>query len=187
MKAGAVDVWNAREIFVDADWEIQNPTNGRLSFDFRLKLRQTKDWKWYKSFLSWGWGNTFARDKTVFEYTPERGIREDSFFDAFKVGVKTSHGASRGRPAQRRTIAARGREKVRMGLVLPGPAQSKELREFWEAGPVFNFAIEVYQGSMRFAEHEFKGAFTTTVERPVLRALYQTRGADSPRLTIRGR
>ena len=74
-----------------------------------------------------------------------------------------------------------------MGLILPGPAQSKELREFWEAGPVFNFKIEVYQGSMLFAEHEFKTAFTTMIERPVLRPLPQTRGADSPRLTIRGR
>ena len=187
MQAGAVDVWNAREILVNVDWDITNPTNERTPFDFRLRLRQTKDFSAQRFLFSRGWGNAFARDETSFEYTPGTGVKADKFFDVFKVGAKTSHGASKGRAAHRRSIAAGRTERVKMGLVLPGPAQSKELREFWESGPSFNFIVEVYQGSMRFAEHEFKTAFSTMVERPVLRALAQTRGADSPRLTIRGR
>lgn len=72
-----------------------------------------------------------------------------------------------------------------MGLHLPGPARSKELREFWESNPQFNFKIEAYQGQERFAEHEFKDAFDTSIVRPELIALPSTGRGDSPRLTIR--
>ena len=78
-----------------------------------------------------------------------------------------------------------------MGLHLPGPARSKKLREFWEAKPQFNFRIEAHQGgklmaeSKKFAEHEFKDAFSLSIVRPELIALPSTGRGDSPRLTIR--
>jgi hypothetical protein len=74
-----------------------------------------------------------------------------------------------------------------MGLILPGPAQSEELRKFWDAGPEFNFLVAPYQGNLRVDEHEFKDAFSTKLVRPELVALDRTGYRDSPKLTIRGR
>jgi len=188
MKAGDVDVWNANEIHVDVKWDIQNPTSRRLPIDFQLKLRMARELSTWKFISSPTWGGMVGRDKTMFEYVPGRGIQKDVFFDGFDgAGVKTSHGASMRSTPKSYTISPGATATVWMGLILPGPAQSKELREFWEAGPEFNFLVAPYQGDLLIAEHEFKDAFSTKLVRPVLVALDKTRYMDSPRLTIRGR
>ena len=187
MKAGTVDVWRAARVNVMAEWDIQNPSAAALPLDFRVTLRLTRDFT-TKSFLfSRGWGESFGRDETHFEYTPKDGIKTDRFFDAFHQGVKTTHGATRGSRPTSLMIPPGSTRTFLMGVHLPGPGYSKDLREFWEASPQFNFRIEPHQGNRKFAEHEFKDAFTTSVVRPELIALPSTGNADSPRLTIRGR
>jgi hypothetical protein len=185
MKAGTVDVWGATNVDVISEWKIRNPSVETLRLDFLVRLRLIRDFT-TKSFLgSWGWGDTFGRDETSFRYTPKDGITDDKFFDAFQESVQTTHGATRGSRAVPLSISPGETKKLRMGLHLPGPARSKELREFWESNPQFNFKIEAYQGQKRFAEHEFKGAFDTSIVRPELIALPSTGRGDSPSLTIR--
>ena len=186
MKAGTVDVWGATNVSVIADWEIRNPSPETLPLDFRVRLRMIRDFTTKSFLLGRGWGNTFGRDETSFEYTPEKGITNDKFFDAFQASVQTTHGATRGSRAVPLTISPGGKADLRMGIHLPGPARSKELREFWESNPQFNFLVEPHQGKKKFAEHEFKGAFDTSIVRPELIALRSTRDGDSPRLIIKG-
>ena len=188
MKAGSIDVWNANEVRVDAKWNIQNPTSRRLPIDFRLRLRMARELSTKGFFTASTWGGLVGRDKTMFEYVPGKGIQKDAFFDGFSgVGVKTSHGASTGSKPKSFTISPGATATVWMGLILPGPAQSEELREFWEAGPEFNFLVAPYQGNLLIAQHEFKDAFSTKLVRPKLRALDLTGRRDSPKLTIRER
>lgn len=188
MKAGDVDVWNANEVRVDAKWNIQNPTSRRLPIDFRLRLRMARDMSTWKFLTAKTWGGMVGRDKTMYEYVPGKGIQKDVFFDGFDgMGVRTSHGASMRSKPKSFTISPGATATVWMGLILPGPAQSEELREFWEGGPEFNFLVAPYQGNLLIAQHEFKDAFSTKLVRPKLRALDRTGYRDSPKLTIRGR
>ena len=187
MNFRGVDIWNAAYVDVMAEWDIQNPSPVAQPVNFLVSLRQTRDFSASSFFGSWGWGETFGRDEVTFEYNPKDGVKFDKFHDAFRESVRTTHGASKGSlPAELR-IPAGATQTLLIGLRLPGPGRSRELREFWEANPQFNFRVEPYQGRERLGEHEFKGAFTTSVVRPQLVALPSTGNADSPRLTIRGR
>tara|TARA_Y100000310_G_scaffold342935_1_gene448335 strand:+ start:2924 stop:3808 length:885 start_codon:yes stop_codon:yes gene_type:complete len=185
MQIRDVDAWGATNVDVIAEWEIKNPSAETLPLDFVVSLRQTRDFT-TKSFLfGKGWASAFGRDRDIFKYTPKDGITDDEFFDAFGESVQTTHGATRGSRAVPDRILPGETRKLKMGLHLPGPARSKELREFWEAKPQFNFRIEAHQGQNKFAEHEFKDAFSLSIVRPELIALPSTGRGDSPRLTIK--
>ena len=182
-----VDIWNSAYVDVMAEWDIQNPSPVAQPVNFLVSLRQTRDFTTWSFIRGGGWGKSFGRDVVTFEYNPKDGVKFDRFHDAFRESVSTTHGASKGSlPAELR-IPAGATRTLLIGLRLPGPGRSKELREFWGENPQFNFRVEPYQGQERLGEHEFKGAFTTSVVRPQLVALPSTGNADSPRLTIRGR
>ena len=183
--AGTIDVWGATNVDVISEWKIKNPSPETLPLDFLVRLRMTRDFSTRSLIFGRGWGETFGRDETSFEYTPEDGIKTDKFFDSFRESVQTTHGATQGSNPIPLSIAPGETKILRMGMHLPGPSRSKELREFWEANPEFNFKIEAYQGKKRFAEHEFKGAFDASIVRPELIAKRSTGKGDSPTLTVR--
>jgi hypothetical protein len=180
-----VDIWNSAYVDVMAEWVIQNPSPVAQPVNFLVSLRQTRDFTTMSFIRGGGWGKSFGRDVVTFEYNPKDGVKFDRFHDAFRESVSTTHGASKGSlPAELR-IPAGATRTLLIGLRLPGPGRSKELREFWGANPQFNFRVEPYQGQERLGEHEFKDAFSTSITRPELIALRSTGDGDSPRLTIR--
>jgi hypothetical protein len=189
MKAATVDVWDATNVAVFVDWDMKNTgvVTSQMDFSVRLRMVEQASFGTFFSAKSWYLADAFGRDDTWFEYKPgaARGIEKDKFFDAFSQGVQTTHGASRGQNPALLSIGAGQTKKLKMGLHLPGPGRSKDLREFWEANPQFNFKIEVYANNVRIAEHEFKDAFSTSINRPNLVARPYTGKNDSPTLTVR--
>ena len=185
-----VDIWNAPYVDIMAKWDIQNPSPTPQTVDMLVSLRLTRDFS-MKSFLTGrSYGEVYGRDAVMFEYNPFDGVKFDKFHDDFRQSVETTHGASKVASPAKLAIPANTTKTLLIGLHLPGPSRSDELREFWGANPQFNFRVEAYQGKGsgswdRLGEHEFKDAFTTISVRPTLIALRSTGDGDSPRLTIR--
>jgi hypothetical protein len=138
---------------ISLTWEIGNESKHSLNADYRIRLSKRK---------SYG-----RNDEVWFEYHPNQGgVVKDIVSE--KTGrahkIITKHGGSVSTKARAVTIPANRRTTIPIGITIPGPAQGREMEEFWKdrKDNDFNLLVSVYQGrsgtfeELDKGEHEFK-------------------------------
>jgi hypothetical protein len=146
-----------RGVEISLEWAIQNESKHDLKADYRIRLSRRKR------------GN----DETWFEYHPDDGVVKDLVSE--KTGgahkIITKHGASLSTIAKAITVP--GITKllhIPIGFTIPGPAQGRDMEEFWKNRDhsTFNLLVAVYQltssGPVELdrGEHEFSDILELT-------------------------
>jgi hypothetical protein len=139
-----------RGVEISLEWAISNLSAHSVNADYRIRLNRRKG------------GN----DETWFEYHPNKGVVKDIVSE--KTGrahkIITKHGASIS-PTKAKAIPIPGGRKTTMsiGFTIPGPAQGRDMQEFWKdrKESTFNLLVAVYQLTsdgpveLEKGEHEF--------------------------------
>lgn len=139
-----------RGVEISLEWAINNLSAHSVNADYRIRLNRRKG------------GN----DETWFEYHPNKGVTKDIVSE--KTGrahkIITKHGASIS-PTKAKAISVPGGRKTTMsiGFTIPGPAQGRDMQEFWKdrGHSTFNLLVAVYQLTsdgpveLEKGEHEF--------------------------------
>ena len=140
-----------RGVEIALEWAIDNQSTYDLNADYRIRLIRRR---------------RIRGDEKWFEYHPNKGVTKDIVSE--KTGqshkIITMHGASLS--TKGKTIQIPGGRKVVMsiGLTIPGPAQGRDMKEFWEdrKHSTFNLLVAVYQVTVGESveldkgEHEFE-------------------------------
>jgi hypothetical protein len=133
------------------DWSIGNESKHNLNADYRIRLVRTF---------------RFRNDEEWFEYHPNKRVVKDIVSE--KTGrahkIITKHGGSVSTSAKLISIPGGRKTTMPIGITIPGPAQGRDMKKFWERDDkyTFNLLVAVYQRvvggaeELEKGEHEFK-------------------------------
>jgi hypothetical protein len=145
---------------ISLEWAIQNQSKHDLKVDYRIRLERRR--------------GGFRNDETWFEYHPEKGGVVKDLVNEKTGGahkIITKHGASSNTIAKAITVSANTvHPRFPIGFTIPGPAQGRDMKEFWEDRDhsTFNLLVAVYQltssGPVELdkGEHEFSDILELT-------------------------
>lgn len=138
-----------RGVEISLEWAIDNGSTHDVNADYRIRLSRRK------------WGN----DEVWFEYHPNKGVTKDIVSE--KTGqahkIITKHGASLSTKGKAIQIPGGRKTVMSIGFTIPGPAQGRDMQEFWKdrKHSTFNLLVAVYQVTVGESveldkgEHEF--------------------------------
>tara|TARA_Y100000310_G_scaffold100834_1_gene98724 strand:+ start:295 stop:1176 length:882 start_codon:yes stop_codon:yes gene_type:complete len=138
-----------RGVEISLEWAIDNGSTHDVNADYRIRLNRRKG----------------GRDETWFEYHPNKGVTKDIVSE--KTGqahkIITKHGASLSTKAKAVSIPGGRKTVMPIGFTIPGPAQGRDMQEFWKdrKHSTFNLLVAVYQVTVGESveldkgEHEF--------------------------------
>jgi len=187
-KLGKTNIYQAQSILIVWSWNMVNDSSAALWAAQHVELRHDigyglkAKWRWNPFGLP-----TYAgSDETWVEWKPGEGITTDIMEDY----------GGRSMVAPDRSASIRGNFDAAFtgSLLLPGPAQNLQLREFWDDmsddGAEFHLKLALYQqeqanmemsDSENLDEHNFSFLFGVTTETPPLRVLEaQPDGSEQP-------
>ncbi|PCJ09222.1 MAG: hypothetical protein COB10_11490 [Planctomycetota bacterium] len=190
-KLGKLNINQAQSILIVWGWNMVNDSSVALWASQHVELRHDigygTRWRWTLK----PWGKIYGgSDETWVEWKPGEGITTDIMEDYGGISIVG--------PQLSASIRGNFDAAFTGSLLLPGPAQNSQLKEFWDDnsddGAQFHLKVALYQqeranaemsASEKLDEHDFSFLFGITTDTPPLRVL-ETRddGSEQPHVGV---
>lgn len=193
---GEQNIYQAQSVLIVWSWPMKNDGPVPLWASQHVQLKHDIGY-WYDWFDRgtgrpnlWRWNWDIGRDEAWVEWKPGEGYTNDIFRNL----------GARAVVAPDRSASIRGNYDYSFvgSLLLPGPAQNSQLRDFWDEksdrGAQFHLTLGMYQqerqnlrmgASKKLNEHRFELLFSVSTEVPPLRVEDTTReGGEAPNIGI---